>query len=127
MPSTAVILIDHGSRQEEAASALSLIAGLVAQKLGLPVHVAHLSAAVGTMDEAIRRAIDQGARKIIVCPYLLAEGTHSRVEIPALVAAAAKRFGRVAFELTPPLGPDPLLAELVAKRVRPLLDPGEAL
>jgi sirohydrochlorin ferrochelatase len=125
MPSTAIILIDHGSRQEEAACGLSVIAQLVARKLGLAVQVAHLTAAPPTLDEAVQDAIAGGAGRIIVCPYFLAEGAHSRVDVPALVAEAARQYRQVDFQMAPLLGSDPLLADLVVKRVGPLLGQGE--
>jgi sirohydrochlorin ferrochelatase len=127
MPPTAVILIDHGSRQGEAAEALEQIAQLVSQKLRLPVEMAHLAIGQPTLDEAIDRAALRGCRHIVVCPYFLAVGTHSLVDIPAQIAAAAKRHPRVDIQLAQPLGPDPLLADLVVRRLRPLLSRAEGV
>lgn len=127
MPPTAIILIDHGSRQIDAREALDEVAELAAGRLGLPVGVAHLSIARPTLNEAIDRAVAAGSRRIIVCPYLLAVGTHTRRDIPDRVAAAASRHPNVTIQVAPPLGPDVLLAELVARRVQPLLRSAEGV
>lgn len=127
MPPIAVILIDHGSRQEQPASALDQIAKMASQRLGLAVDVAHLSVEAPTLEEAIDRAYARGCRRIIVCPYFLAAGTHTSADIPALVAASAKRHTGLSIQIADPLGPDPLLAELVARRVGPLLGDAEGV
>jgi sirohydrochlorin ferrochelatase len=121
MPPIAVILIDHGSRQGPSAAALDRVAQLAAERLRLAVDVAHLAIGQPTLDEAIGRAVARGSRRIIVCPYFLAAGTHTQGDIPALVAAAASRHAGLSIQVAEPLGPDLLLAELVARRIEPLL------
>jgi sirohydrochlorin ferrochelatase len=127
MPPIAVILVDHGSRQPEAAAALAQVAQMAAQRLGLPVETAHLEIGQPTLDEAIDRTIAGGVSQIIVCPYFLAAGRHSQVDIPHVLSAARERHAGVKIQLAEPLGADALLAELIARRIRPLLPDGKSV
>jgi sirohydrochlorin ferrochelatase len=114
----ALIIVDHGSRRGEANAALAETARLVAERLGASwdVRYAHMELSEPSLAQAIERAVAEGALEIVVQPFFLALGTHASVDIPASVASAQARHPGVSFRLTPVLGPDALLAELVLKR-----------
>ena len=121
----AVILIDHGSRRAEANQALSRMAELARQRLGVPVYPAHMDLAAPSLAEALAQAAEGGARRVVVCPYFLAPGRHGADDIPRLARQAAEGLPQLEVLVSEPLGADPLLAELIARRVEPLLHPGE--
>lgn len=114
----ALIIVDHGSRREEANAALVETARLVAERVGASwdVRYAHMELGEPSLEQAVARAVADGAREIVVVPFFLAPGNHARVDIPAIVDGARSLHPAVHFRLTDVLGPDVLLAELVLKR-----------
>jgi sirohydrochlorin ferrochelatase len=121
---TALLLIAHGSRQEEAnADLLYLAAGLRARGQSL-VEASFLELAQPGVEEAGVRCVEQGARRVILVPYFLSAGVHVRRDLAAARAKLAERFPEVEFRLAEPLGQHPLLLDVVAERVREAGGPG---
>jgi sirohydrochlorin ferrochelatase len=116
---TALLLIAHGSRQEEANADLDrLAAALRGQgRYGL-VEAAFLELAEPTVPQGAGRCVAQGARRVILLPYFLSAGVHVRRDLAALRAQLAGEHPGVEFRLAEPLGPHPLLPEIVAERAR---------
>ena len=114
----AFLLVDHGSRSPEANESLIEVAELVRARVGQGVIVAHahMEIASPTVPAAIEELVRQGAKEIVVVPYFLAPGRHSREDIPRLVGDATEAHRGVLFVVAEPLGPHPLLAELVLLR-----------
>ncbi|MET0412304.1 MAG: CbiX/SirB N-terminal domain-containing protein [Polyangiaceae bacterium] len=114
----ALIVVDHGSRRAEANAALVETARMVAERVGESwgVRYAHMELGEPSLEQAVTRAVADGAREIVVVPFFLAPGNHAKVDIPASVEAARAAHPAVRFRLTDVLGPDVLLAELVLKR-----------
>lgn len=114
----AIVLVDHGSRRAEANAVLEEVARLVRRRLpGRIVRVAHLELARPTLDEAIDACVADGARRIVVHPYFLAPGDHVTRDIPARVAAAARRHPGVAIRVSAPLGVHEALVDAILDRV----------
>lgn len=116
-PKTAMILVDHGSRRDEANRVLDEIAGQIRRERKFPfVAVAHMELAEPTLEDAFKRCAQWGAERIVVVPYFLAPGNHSSGDIPRLTAEAAFAFPQIRWALAEPLGFDRRLAELVVSR-----------
>lgn len=115
---TALLLIAHGSRQEEAnADLLYVAAGLRAR--GWPiVEASFLELAEPGIAESGARCIEQGAKRVILVPYFLSAGVHVRRDLCAARAKLAEQFAGIEFRLAEPLGQHPLLLDVVAERVR---------
>ncbi len=114
----AFLLVDHGSRASEANESLVKMAELVRERVGEGILVAHahMEIASPTVPEAIAALVEKGASNVVVVPYFLAPGRHSRKDIPKLVSDAGVAHPSVLFVVAEPLGPHPLLAELVMLR-----------
>jgi sirohydrochlorin ferrochelatase len=114
----AFLLVDHGSRAPEANESLVAVAELVRARVGEGVVVAHahMEIAAPTVPEAIAALVEKGAKEVVVVPYFLSPGRHSREDIPRLVGDATAAHRGVLFVVAEPLGPHPLLAELVLLR-----------
>ncbi len=114
----AFLLVDHGSRVDEANEALVTTAELVRSRVGEGILIghAHMEIAPPTVGDAVAELVLAGAKEIVVVPYFLAPGRHSRRDIPELVAQAGTAHPHVLFVVAEPLGPHPLLAELVLLR-----------
>jgi sirohydrochlorin ferrochelatase len=117
-PMRAILLVDHGSRAAEANESLAVVAGLVRERVGPDVVVAHahMEIAPPTVPETVAELVERGVREITVVPYFLAPGRHSREDIPRLTSDATIAHPGVLFVVAEPLGPHPLLAELVMLR-----------
>ena len=62
-------------------------------------------------------AWSQGRPLVVIAPYFLWPGDHWDRDIPALAAEAARRHPGVRYLVAAPLGPHPLLADIVEDRV----------
>ncbi len=113
----ALVLVDHGSRRAEANSALDELAALVrAADPERCVHVAHMELAPPELESALGACAAEGARSVTVVPVFLGPGRHTHEDIPRLVREAEAKHPELSVRVAPPLGPHPLLAELVLTR-----------
>ena len=120
----AILLVDHGSRRPEANEQLESIAQLLRDRdLERIVRVAHMEIASPTIAEGIAACVAAGAREIVVHPYLLAPGRHSREDIPALAAEAAADHPGVTVRVSEPLGVHEKLVDVVLERINAADDP----
>jgi len=115
--SQALLIVDHGSRRKEANDMLFLV-GDICRKLkpGLIVQVAHMELAEPTIEQGFDQCVKDGASEVVVHPYMLSPGRHATSDIPSMVAEAAKKHPDVKFSVTPPLGLDDKLGEVILER-----------
>ncbi len=113
----AIILVDHGSRREAANRMLDEIATLLRTLTTDRVYVAHMELAEPTVSQAFAAAVADGADDVFVFPYFLSPGRHSREDIPRLCAEAAHAHPGLRWHCTGPIGLDPLMAQLVLRRI----------
>jgi len=118
-----VILVDHGSKRDEANAMLEDVAQLFRGTTGARiVEIAHMELAEPTIAQAFARCIAQDARRIVVHPYFLAPGRHSTSDIPRMVAEAAAAHPGVAYSVTAPLGLDPRMTDIILARIEDSLN-----
>lgn len=114
----ALLILDHGSRQEAANEGFRRVAERIrALRPDLIVEYAHMELAAPDIAAGVAACVARGAQQIIVHPYLLAAGRHTRETIPALVEQVAREYPDVDFRITAPLGPHEKLVELVILRL----------
>jgi sirohydrochlorin ferrochelatase len=63
------------------------------------------------------RCVERGAQRVVVCPFFLGPGKHWTQDIPRLTAEAAAKFPHTKYHVTPTLGIDDLILDLLEKRV----------
>lgn len=113
-----LVVVDHGSRREESnVQVVALAKAIEAARPELIVEPAHMELAAPTLAEAFSKCVARGASLVVVHPYFLAPGSHWDRDIPALAAQAAASHPGVKYLVTAPLGPHPLLAQIVFDRV----------
>jgi sirohydrochlorin ferrochelatase len=115
---TALLLIAHGSRQPAANADLFDLAENLQTRGWELVEAAFLELAEPDIDEGARRCVARGAQRVVLMPYFLAAGTHVRRDLAAARDRLAARFDGIDFRLAEPLGPHPLLSDLVDRRAR---------
>jgi len=118
----AVILLAHGSQSSGAGEGVQEVASQVRERLGgSRVILAFLQFNHPNLAEAIEQAVAEGMKRIVVVPFFLASGAHVREDIPEGLKQARLKNPGAEILLSPPLLPDPRIAEILVDRV------GEAL
>jgi uroporphyrin-III C-methyltransferase len=121
---TVVLVVGHGSRREEANEDVRLAALRIGERGKFPLVVAaFLEIAKPTIAEGYAQLVAAGARHIIVHPYFLSPGRHTRGDIPVEVQAAANRHPDVTYQITGPLAAHPLVIDAAIERVRETVVP----
>jgi sirohydrochlorin ferrochelatase len=113
-----ILIVDHGSRKDEANEMLPHMAELI-QRLAegdVVVRHAHMELADPDIREGFEDCVRAGATEVIVFPYMLSPGRHSTADIPRMVAEVARAFPGVSFTVTPAFGLHEKLAEVVLER-----------
>ena len=115
----AVLLIAHGSRHAPANDDLHWLAARFAGRGDTPiVESSFLELAEPDITTGGDRCVSRGATRVLMIPYFLSAGVHLIRDLTAAREVLRRRHPGVEFRLGPPLGPHPLLEELVAERIR---------
>ena len=114
----AILLIDHGSRRNEANEMMDCMANLVQAMAGgdVIVRYAHMELAEPSISSGVVQCIEAGATELTVFPYMLSPGKHSTGDIPRMVAAAAVSYPQLEIRVTNAFGVHEKLAELILQR-----------
>ena len=113
-----MVVVDHGSRRTAAnARHESFIAEWSTTAPFAVVEPAHMELAEPSIGSAFDACVAAGATTVVIAPYFLWPGTHWDRDIPALAGEAAARHPGVHYLVAAPLGPHPLLREIVEQRV----------
>lgn len=120
----AYLIVDHGSRREEANAQLERVAEVLRKRVPDPVLIAHLEIAPPDLGSGIDACVETGAEEIVVLPYFLAPGRHSLHDIPAQARASAARHPGVEICVAEPLGPHEKLVDVLLERAAHVLRDG---
>src|SRR6185437_858795 len=96
-PGPGLILMAHGSPLQAWQRDVNALARSLGRSFGQPSEfsrAAYLPPAAPSLEARVAEAVRTGVRRAVVVPYFLAPGLHVRRDIPALVAAAQRRFPR---------------------------------
>lgn len=120
MSETTWLVVAHGSRATELAEAHSAVCDELARRVGNSVTVApaYLELTEPSIPSAIDAAVTAGSIRIVLVPYFLHIGNHTRRDLPAILAESQGRYPDVAMILADHLGLDPRLVDIVADRAR---------
>lgn len=115
--SQALLIVDHGSRREEANQMLEEVARTVRRLCpDVIVHIAHMELAEPSIRQGIETCVQDGATDIVVHPYMLSPGRHATQDIPQMVQEIATRFSEIRFRVTDPLGLHEKIGEVILER-----------
>jgi sirohydrochlorin ferrochelatase len=116
----AVLLIGHGSKQKDFASAMQKVARrLVRSGHFSAVNCAYLEVSAPSIPEGIQALAEKGIREIIIVPYFVLSGKHVANDIPRIVKECRTNHKKtIRIRLSPYLGYHDKLVELVAQRIR---------
>jgi sirohydrochlorin ferrochelatase len=120
---TALLVIAHGSRQEDANADLHHVVTELRRHGTFPiVEPAFLELTEPTILQAGRRCVERAAQRVILLPYFLSAGVHATSDLEAICRQLSADYPHVQFLLAKPLGRHPLLLDVLMLRAREALD-----
>lgn len=120
---TGIIIVDHGSKRAEANAMLDDVVKMYREVSGAAiVEPAHMELAEPSIEQALVRCVERGAKRIVVHPYMLSPGRHSTSDIPRMVNEVAESHPEVRVVVTEPLGVDARIGEVIQQRVKTALE-----
>jgi len=115
--SDALLVMVHGSPRPVANQDMFAVVDVLRERGAFPiVEVGFMELNHPPIPEAIKRCVEQGARRVVAVPYFLHTGMHVTDDLPNLLDEAQQRYPDVEFLMGDYLGHDPLLAEVIAER-----------
>src|SRR5258708_39843847 len=113
-----VLVVGHGSRRQEANEDVREVTRCIGVRgrFGL-IEASLLENEHPNIREAFARLVERGANEIIVHPYFLSPGRHTRGDIPLEVREAASHHVGVSYRITEPLSAHPLVIEASVERL----------
>ncbi len=116
--SDGVVIVDHGSRRAQSNEMLHQFVDLYKQKTGHSiVEAAHMELAEPSISHAFDRCVEQGAKRVIICPYFFFPGRHWDRDIPALASKAAEKHVGIPYVVTAPIGLHELMVQVMKDRM----------
>ena len=113
-----ILIVGHGSRRDEANADVREAARLIARRGSFAcVEPAFLEIVSPTIAEGFAKLVRRGAEHVIVHPYFLSPGRHTRGDIPVDVHAAASRHPGVTYQITEPLAAHPSVIDASIDRI----------
>lgn len=106
-----LILVAHGTRDPRGAQAIASLAQEVAEYLP---EVRVRTAFIDVLGPSLGELLRDSAAPTVVVPAFLAPGYHVHQDIPREIATSGHRRVTV----TPTLGPDPVIAQVMAEKLR---------
>jgi len=114
-----LIIIGHGSRSGDAVRDFQKVVDLVRDK-GLfdTVSGAFMELSKPSIPETVKELVSKQVNEIIVVPYFLYEGIHTKLDIPNLINEISRSYPDVIFKMAKPIGVEPILAEILIDRAK---------
>ncbi len=115
-----VVILGHGSRRESGRTPVIETAERYQERHPeYVVRPAFMEFVQPDLTAAVEIALEEQPtfRQVIVVPLFLAAGNHVVRHMPETIAALRQAHPNIAFYLADPLGADPLLCDIVEKRV----------
>ena len=110
--------VAHGSRDAGSQEVVrSLLVMAAAQRPGLRAEAAYVDNASPSIRDALRRLVEQGERDVTVVPLLLGAASHSKTDVAASVQAGRFAHPGVVLRYGRPLGPHPVVVDVLARRL----------
>jgi len=114
---TALLLIAHGSREENAnADLYYLVEQLRKLKPYAIVETAFLELAQPDIEQGAQQCVARGAERVVLIPYFLSAGIHVTRDLTKACRRLSAQYPQVTFRLAEPLGRHPLLLQVVLER-----------
>lgn len=121
MQKQAVIILGHGSKSSQAIDDFNYVVDLLKQKMDNEfVFGAHMEMAQPSLEDVVKIIDNQDVDKVIILPYFLFNGNHIKEDIPEKIEILKKIYPTISFEFGTPIGKEPLMADIMLKKVQGL-------
>jgi sirohydrochlorin ferrochelatase len=118
-PNTALLLIAHGSREENANADLDhAVRQLRSQTRYRVVEASFLELAEPSIEQGAQTCLELGAQRVILIPYFLSAGVHVTRDLTEARRKLVRLYPHAEFRLAEPLGRHPLLLQVLLERAR---------
>ena len=115
MSSEAIILFAHGARDPEWAAPFHEIQRqLQAGRPDVLVLTAFQEFMAPTLEAAVAGAVAQGARRVVLVPLFLGQGSHVKRDLPLLLAQERRRHPQLELLVLPAIGDAPEMLQAIA-------------
>ena len=105
MSTMGLVLVIHGSRYPGTVEQMSaLVDTLQSLRPADRVLGAYLELLSPNVDQAIDTLVAEGLRNVILVPYFMLDGRHTREDLPRLADVAMARHPGLAIQVGPPVG-----------------------
>ena len=109
----AILVVSHGSHSLQTKKEVEvLVASLRTKKLAEKIEFAFLEIESPSIPEGIQSLASQGAKEIKILLNFLNSGKHVDVDIPQIVSAAQRKYPKIKFVISSPVGQHPKIVEL---------------
>ena len=113
-----ILVVGHGSRRHEANEDVCEATRKIARRGPFAfVEPAFLEIVSPTIAEGFATLVGRGARHVLIHPYFLSPGRHTRGDIPCAVHAAAGQHPGVTYQITEPLAAHDLVIDASIERI----------
>ncbi|MBC7130165.1 precorrin-8X methylmutase [Candidatus Bathyarchaeota archaeon] len=121
MNDVGLILISHGSESPKHKESIEKIAAMLKARSKFKiVETAYMIKNKPTIEEAIEKVANQGAKKAVLIPVFIASGNHTEKDIPEKLGLKngerKTRKGSLEIIYGEPIGPDMRLAEIIEEK-----------
>lgn len=115
---TVLLGVAHGSKDPASQEVVEdLLSRAAALRPGLRATAAYVDNASPSIRRALARLADEGVDDVVVLPLLLTPASHSKTDVAASVQAGRLAHPRVRLRYGRPLGPHPVLVDVLARRL----------
>jgi len=122
-----LLIVGHGTRDAAGVAGFTELVQRVAERADprTPVRGGFIELSAPPLREAVTELVELGARDVDVVPLVLVAAGHAKGDIPAALAREQHRHPGLSYRYGRPLGPHPVLLELLDRRLAEVLAAGE--
>lgn len=120
-----LVIVGHGTKSGDGVAEFTAFVELVAKIAPFDVAGGFLELSSPPMTEAVAELYDRGHRRLVAVPLVLVGAGHAKGDVPAALARERDRRPGLTFGYGRPLGPHPVLQELMDERISEVLRPEE--
>lgn len=119
---TGIIVLSHGSKLSSGNNGLYTIADMLrAMNRWDMVEAAFLQLAKPGLDEAVKNAVENGMKRLVIVPLLLFKGNHVYKDIPEMIESEKRKYPWIEFVYANNIGADERIALIAADRIHEVL------
>lgn len=116
-PTTAVLLVGHGTRDPSGQAEFRTLAAKVAAALApAAVEAGNIELAEPTIGDAFGRLVERGVEQVRIVPLLLFAAGHAKLDVPEAIRQAAASHSHIRTDVVPPFGRDERILWLSERR-----------